>query len=105
MAYGYGRGGGGRGRGGGRGGGRGLWPGNGPFRDLPPWERPGWLYGRGSCWSLGYQTGYTPANIPGATTDNLQALQNQKNILEQQLKSLQETIAGIEKRLSEVEEQ
>lgn len=105
MAYGYGRGGGGRGRGGGRGGGRGLWPGNGPFRHLPPWERPGWLYGRGSCWSLGYQTGYAPVNIPEGTADNLQALQNQKNLLEQQLKSLQEAIAGIEKRLSEVEEE
>ncbi len=24
------------------------YPGNGPFRDLPPWQRPGWLYGAGA---------------------------------------------------------
>jgi hypothetical protein len=28
-----------RGRGYGR-----YYPGNGPFRDLPPWKRPGWQY-------------------------------------------------------------
>jgi hypothetical protein len=28
----------------------GPWPGNGPFSHLPPWERPGWIYGRGYCW-------------------------------------------------------
>lgn len=26
---------------------RGRYPGNGPFRDLPPWQRPGRLYGYG----------------------------------------------------------
>ncbi|MGQ9514487.1 MAG: hypothetical protein ACUVTL_05495 [Thermoproteota archaeon] len=30
----------------------GLWPGRGPFSYLPPWQRPGWLYGRGACWWL-----------------------------------------------------
>jgi hypothetical protein len=25
----------------------GRWPGRGPFNDLPPWQRPGWLYGYG----------------------------------------------------------
>ncbi|HDD42588.1 MAG TPA: hypothetical protein ENF79_02770 [Nitrososphaeria archaeon] len=28
------------------------WPGRGPFSYLPPWLRPGWLFGRGSCWWL-----------------------------------------------------
>jgi len=28
------------------------WPGNGPFSYLPPWERPGWRFGRGACWRL-----------------------------------------------------
>lgn len=31
---------------------RGPWPGNGPFSYLPPWERPGWVFGRGACWRL-----------------------------------------------------
>ncbi|MEM3385925.1 MAG: hypothetical protein QXE78_10420 [Nitrososphaeria archaeon] len=28
----------------------GMWPGRGPFSYLPPWQRPGWLFGRGACW-------------------------------------------------------
>ncbi|HIQ03989.1 MAG TPA: hypothetical protein EYH40_06205 [Desulfurococcales archaeon] len=29
------------------------WPGRGPFSHLPPWMRPGWLFGRGACrWLL-----------------------------------------------------
>ena len=38
-----------------RGGGWGWWspwPGRGPFSYLPPWQRPGWLFGRGACWWL-----------------------------------------------------
>jgi len=32
----------------------GPWPGRGPFSYLPPWQRPGWLFGRGACrWLLG----------------------------------------------------
>ncbi|MGY5859448.1 MAG: hypothetical protein RTU63_08760 [Candidatus Thorarchaeota archaeon] len=95
----------GYGRGGGRGGGRGYgqWPGNGPFRHLPPWERPGWLYGRGSCWTMGYWSGTNPTTIP-QTTD-VQSLQNQKDLLVQQLQSLQEAIDRIETRLKEVEKQ
>ncbi len=40
----------------------GPWPGNGPFNYLPPWERPGWRYGPGSCWSIfpGYGAAYNP---------------------------------------------
>jgi len=36
----------------GRGGWFGPWPGRGPFSYLPPWQRPGWLFGRGACWRL-----------------------------------------------------
>jgi hypothetical protein len=28
----------------------GPYPGRGPWSHLPPWERPGWWYGRGRCW-------------------------------------------------------
>lgn len=31
---------------------RGPWPGRGPFSYLPPWQRPGWLFGKGACWRL-----------------------------------------------------
>ena len=33
----------------GRGWGWSMWPGRGPFSHLPPWLRPGWLFGRGAC--------------------------------------------------------
>ncbi|MHA2602543.1 MAG: DUF5320 family protein [Candidatus Thorarchaeota archaeon SMTZ1-83] len=107
MSYGY-------GRGGGRG--RGLWPGNGPFRNLPPWQRPGWLYGPGSCWTLGYWRGVDLPPVTGQQTippfvgpqvpltDNRQVLENQRAILESQLKALQETLERIEKKLSQLEE-
>ncbi|RLE55285.1 MAG: hypothetical protein DRJ40_08875 [Thermoprotei archaeon] len=43
----------------------GPWPGRGPFSYLPPWLRPGWLFGRGACWWLfgfpwTYYMYYTP---------------------------------------------
>ena len=93
----------------GRSGGRGRWPGNGPFRDLPPWEKPGWLYGRGSCWSMGYRpgfvgsTGYPATPLVGA--DDLQSLRSQKEILESQLRNLQESLSRIEKRLREIQDE
>jgi len=40
-----------------RGRGRGFsgpWPGRGPFSYLPPWQRPGWLYGYGRGFGYGY---------------------------------------------------
>lgn len=87
----------------GRSGGRGRWPGNGPFRDLPPWERPGWLYGRGSCWYMGYRPsfGSTPPSFSAA--ENVQALQSQRDIIEEQIKGLQDSLRNIEKRLSEIQ--
>ncbi len=92
----------------GRSGGRGRWPGNGPFRDLPPWERPGWLYGRGSCWYMGYQPRFSGIGrddaAPTTSIDELQALKNQKEVLEIQLRSLQESLSRIEKRLDEIQD-
>lgn len=89
----------------GRSGGRGRWPGNGPFRDLPPWERPGWIYGRGSCWYMGYRPGVDSGVPSVATTNNLQTLQSQKTLLEEQIRNLQDSLRNIEKRLSEIQRQ
>jgi len=36
----------------------GPWPGNGPFSYLPPWQRPGWVYGR-AYWTYRTPIGYT----------------------------------------------
>ena len=109
--YGYGR---GRGGGFGRGRGGGLWPGNGPFRDLPPWERPGWLYGPGSCWYLGYRN-WPPTGVPtsaptasvppGITPDaERKLLEQQQNMLQQSLESIQQSLKAIQERLAKLEE-
>ena len=85
----------------GRGRNQGNWPGNGPFRHLPPWERPGWIYGRGSCW-YGVNSGV--GSIPSATPQReSQILADQKGMLEEQLRSIQQRLAQIENRLSDLD--
>jgi len=76
------------------------WPGRGPFSNLPPWERPGWLYGRGACWYL-----YGPQRTmpPIEPKDEVALLTQQKTTLEEQLKTMQETLKKIQDRLSEIE--
>ncbi|HIP56573.1 MAG TPA: hypothetical protein EYH02_00660 [Ignisphaera aggregans] len=37
---------------GGRWGWVGPYPGRGPWSHLPPWMRPGWIWGKGACWWL-----------------------------------------------------
>lgn len=87
-------------------GGTGSWPGRGPFSYLPPWERPGWLYGRGACWGLfsPYAKTYpyplsTPTLKPEEETN---ILMEQRTFIEEQLKALQETLKKIEARLEEI---
>ncbi|WP_297498466.1 hypothetical protein [Thermococcus sp.] len=36
------------------------WPGRGPFSYLPPWQRPGWVYGRGYWRGRVYPYAYYP---------------------------------------------
>jgi hypothetical protein len=77
----------------------GPWPGRGPFSDLPPWERPGWLYGRGACWYL-----YGPYRTmpPIKPEDEATLLAEQKTMIEEQLKTMQETLKKIQDRLNEL---
>ena len=78
----------------------GPWPGRGPFSHLPPWERPGWLYGRGACW---YMYGPHQGVLPIKAEDEAALLKEQKTLLEDQLKSMQETQKRIQERLKELE--
>lgn len=32
----------------------GAWPGRGPFSYLPPWQRPGWLFGFSRGWAYSF---------------------------------------------------
>jgi prefoldin subunit 5 len=54
---------------------------------------------------MGYRpdTGMYTGPIP--PTSDVQALRNQKTVIEEQLKNLQESLKNIEKRLSELQEQ
>ncbi|MGC9132602.1 MAG: DUF5320 domain-containing protein [Candidatus Micrarchaeia archaeon] len=67
------------------------WPGNGPFSDLPPWERPGWVYGRGWCLN------YWRNNLSTTSVSEKESLEAEKSYLEERIKE-------IEKRLKELEE-
>jgi hypothetical protein len=75
-------------------------PGRGPFSHLPPWERPGWLYGRGACW---YMYGPYRGIQPIKAEDEAALLKEQKTLLEDQLKAMQETQKRIQERLKELE--
>jgi len=106
----------GRGRGGGW---SGPWPGRGPFSYLPPWQRPGWLYGRGACWRLlapYLQTtiSQTPATVPPTSvpptvpvTPFMPTLtkDQEKQMLEQQVKALEPQLDAIRKRLEELKKE
>ena len=86
--------------------GRGAYPGNGPFAHLPPWERPGWLYGRGSCWTMGYR-GVVPSTAPAvqySAVEDVAALQRQRDLLVTQIESIQKSLEVIQKRISELEQ-
>jgi hypothetical protein len=81
-------------------GGTSPWPGRGPFSNLPPWQRPGWLYGRGACWYL--YGPYQAAVPPIKAEDEATLLAEQKTLIEEQLKAMQETLKKIQERLNEL---
>ncbi|MGC9115376.1 MAG: hypothetical protein ACP5HH_05180 [Fervidicoccaceae archaeon] len=79
----------------GMGGWRGPYPGNGPWGYLPPWERPGWKYGRGWCWwYLG-----TPSAAPPAVaapwidrTAELKYLEDLKKKIDERIEELKKSM-------------
>jgi hypothetical protein len=86
------------------------WPGRGPFSYLPPWQRPGWLYGRGACWWLygpSYRA-YSPDALPSRflpvlkPEDEVALLGEQEKVIEEQLKDMQEVLKKIQERLNEL---
>lgn len=79
----------------------GPWPGRGPFSNLPPWQRPGWLYGRGACWYL-YAPPYQAVVPPIKAEDEAALLAEQKTLIEEQLKAMQETLKKIQERINEL---
>ena len=98
----------------GRGGG--PWPGRGPFSYLPPWQRPGWLYGRGACWW--FLAPHLKATVPQASpTVSPTAVppvvptmpfaptftkEQERQLLEQHVKTLEAQVETVMKRLEEL---
>ncbi|MDI9619368.1 MAG: hypothetical protein QFX33_00885 [Candidatus Nezhaarchaeota archaeon] len=92
----------------------GPWPGRGPFSHLPPWQRPGWLFGRGWCgWLPSHPwiyagsprvwayVPYAPPTYPAL--DPPQALLREElAALEDYKKKLGEEEASIEARIKEL---
>lgn len=104
-----------RGRGWGGGGWNGPWPGRGPFSYLPPWQRPGWLYGRGACWWL--FAPYLQTTVPKAVVPPTSVpptvpvtpfapptltMEQETQMLEQQMAALASQLDAIKKRLKEL---
>ena len=75
-------------------GGRGWrrYPGFGPWSHLPPWERPGWKFGRGWCWwYLGY-----PYEVPEVSKED------EIKMLEEEARFLEDRLNEIKRRLEEL---
>ena len=77
----------------------GPWPGCGPFRHLPPWERPGWLYGKGAC----CQSFNSRALYPRGFSSPLVASRATFSTPEEEIANLEAYRKGIEEELQNLE--
>jgi len=108
---------------------RGGYPGNGPFNDVPPWQRPGWLYGYGRGIGAGYGRAYyagdpskcarfpwlsrwwwanpsyqgmVPASTATGDAPVAPTPPDERAFLQDQMKYMEQELAGIRKRLDEL---
>ena len=84
----------------------GGWPGFGPYCDLPPWERPGWVYGRGACRYLGMVPGrpLAPLYSPGWGYEGEFTKEQEVEVLETELAQLKRAMDRVEERLRAIKE-
>ena len=85
----------------------GPWPGRGPFSYLPPWQRPGWIYGRGACWWLldpklqsTIQQAQPPTIQPSVAP--MLTREQEHEMLKQQEKFITTQLEAIRKRLDDL---
>ncbi|ADB57270.1 DUF5320 domain-containing protein [Archaeoglobus profundus] len=70
------------------------YPGHGPWSDLPPWERPGWKFGRGRGWCWWYMSRYLediPEYAP-SKEEEIRMLEDYARYLEQELERIKRRI-------------
>ncbi|MEM3514365.1 MAG: hypothetical protein QXQ66_05010 [Candidatus Hadarchaeum sp.] len=70
-----------------------YWPGRGPFNYLPPWERPGWLYGPRACWRFYIQKARPAKASPDV---DLEYLKNYAEELKRELEDIESRIKSLE---------
>jgi len=80
------------------------WPGFGPFSHLPPWERPGWPFGRGACWHYFWPEYHRRIyRILGLSReDEISALEEYRKELEEEKVSIEEELREVQRRLEEL---
>jgi hypothetical protein len=107
---------------------RGRYPGNGPFSDLPPWQRPGWVYGYGRGYGLGYGRMYAAGDpskcarfpwlprwwwtnpdyqgaVPTPAAGDIPAVPtppDERTYLQSQMKYMEQELESVRKRLDEL---
>jgi hypothetical protein len=74
-------------------------PGRGPYAHLLPWKRPGWLYGRGTCWWRGMPL------QPMKPEEEIAMLTEQKAWVEKQQKATQGMLQQIQERIDKLKTQ
>jgi len=77
----------------------GPYPGRGPWRHLPPWERPGYMF-RGWCWR---HWGHPYLTESEALKDYREWLERYVKALEEEIAAVKEEIKRVEDRLKELE--
>jgi len=92
---------------------RGCYPGNGPFRDVPPWQRPGWVYGAGAMKIEASDTNFCLRFpwLPRMWWTNPEAYigvavpsaEQSKSIIEKEITAAENQVATLRKKLSEIE--
>ncbi len=68
------------------------YPGFGPWSHLPPWERPGWKFGRGRCWWLLANPEYTEQYFALSKEEELRMLEEMERYLEEELRMIRRRI-------------
>jgi len=69
------------------------YPGFGPWSHLPPWERPGWKFGRGRGWCWWY---YAPS-VASSREEEIKLLEEEASYLEERLKDVQKRLKELRK--------